>query len=281
MENIRDLKRRVKSVNNIQHITGAMKMVAASKLRRVQKSLNLVTPYEKRLIEVIGQVSQCQTNHPYMEEREVKKAAYVVIGGDLGLCGAFNNNINRFGEKTLDQSPYPYSLIVIGARTKSYFEKRGRPIDLDYTSIADKPEYIAGKEIGKELSRLFINKEVDKVYLLYTLSESVLSQKLILEQLLPVPSICPLDEEHEDYILEPNGDALLDIVLPQYVELTAYLVLLESKISEMASRMTAMSAATDNAEDLISKLTLTLNRARQAVITTEISEIVGGASALL
>lgn len=280
MQNTRDLKRRIKSIGNTQQITSAMKMVAASKLRRLQGALQAVLPYEKKLLQVMDHLNQGQISHSFLEPREVKRIAYLIIGGDQGLCGGFNNAINRFGEEKLQESPHPLSLVIIGSRAKHYFEKRGWEIHQDYTHIADNPDYLVGRVIGEALSKLFLKGEVDEVQLIYTAFESVSNQKPVMTQLLPVPQIPPQEGDLHDYLFEPDGAAILEVVLPQYIQLTAYTALLQSKASEMGARMAAMSAATDNAEELIDDLTLVLNRARQAAITTEISEIVGGAAAL-
>ena len=281
MANTRDIRRRIKSVKNTQQITKAMKMVSAAKLRRAQTSVVAARPYTKKLQEVMDSLSFSTARHPYMEKREVKKVGYVVIAGNRGLCGGFNTNVFRAAEAAAQGKDY--GLVVVGNKTRDYFKSRNREIVSQFLNISDNPTFVFGKELAREISRLYLDGVFDEIYLVYTEFKSAISATPVVKKLLPVAddfaeesAAAPVSE----FIFEPGEKELIDVIMPQYLDVSVYTSLLEAKASEHGARMTAMSSATDNARDIISKLTLSLNRARQAAITTEISEIVGGAAAL-
>lgn len=282
MASARDIKRRIKSVKSTQQITKAMKMISAAKLRKAQSSVIAVRPYANKIGAVIANLASGNVEHPLLKKKEVKRVGFVVIAGDGGLCGGFNGNILRLAEHAIADCTYPVGLITIGSKAREYFRRRKWPIDQEFTDLGDNPGYIQGKEIAKYISNLYLENQYDEVHLFYTEFKSAMSQRPTSMQLLPMqkPSIEETGPISAEYIFEPNGEEILDVVVPQYVEVSVYRALLESKASEHGARMTAMSSATDNALEMIDKLTLSLNRARQAAITTEISEIVGGAAAL-
>jgi F-type H+-transporting ATPase subunit gamma len=269
-------------VKSMQQITKAMKMVSAAKLRKAQTSVIAARPYAIKIKEVLGRLVGMGEDyaHPLLEVREVKKIGLVVITGDRGLCGGFNANIIRLAEHFINDTKEDVALVPIGKKGRDYFRRRGREITEEYTNIGDNPTFIQGKELAKRLMALYSEGVFDEIYLMYSEFKSAMSQKPVTMKLFPVEPAMEENTKGVEYIYEPSKAGVMDNLLPAYVETIVYRALLESKASEHGARMTAMSSATDNAGEIIAKLTLNLNRARQAAITTEISEIVGGAAAL-
>lgn len=287
MSSARDIKRRIKSVKSTQQITKAMKMVSAAKLRKSQAAVMAVRPFTRKMEQMILHISE-SVKHPYLQEKaEVKKVCYVVVGSDRGLCGGFNGNLNRFLDHHLAQETRAFELVVIGRKVREYCVKQRWPIARDYTGIGDNPGFYQAHELADLLRESFDKDEYDEVNLVYSQFKSAMVQTPQISRLLPVRHPEAVDAAYEedmflgaDYIFEPSREAVLEAILPQYVDIDVYCALQEAKASEHGARMTAMSSATDNATEMIGDLTLSLNRARQAAITTEISEIVGGAAAL-
>jgi len=282
MASARDIRRRIRSIKNTQQITKAMKMVSAAKLRRAQESVVAARPYAKKIQGVLGRLagSVQEYSHPLLEVRDAKKIGVVIITGDRGLCGGYNANLIRMAEHFMADTEKEVALVAIGRNGRDYFRRRGREITEEYINIGDNPTFIQGKELAKRLTALYSEGVFDEIHLMYTEFKSAMSQKPVTLKLLPVE---PVEEENTkvvEYLYEPSQAGVMDHLLPSYVETIVYRALLESKASEHGARMTAMSSATDNAVEIIAKLTLNLNRARQAAITKEISEIVGGAAAL-
>ena len=283
METMRDIKRRINSVQNTKKITRAMKMVAGAKLRRSQEKAEDARPFfnktRKTLLDV--QKHSRNTDHVLLNEREGNKHLYVLITGDRGLCGAYNSKVIDKFKKNVDNSEENV-ILAIGSKGRDYFKKRDYDIISEYIQIDDYPDFRFARKITNEIISLFKDEIVDKVSLIYTHFISALTQEVKLIPLLPVdsPEERERDEVQVEYIYEPSADEVLDVILPQYVNNVLYSSLLESKASEFGSRMTAMDSATDNANDMIDELTKTYNRARQSEITKEITEIVGGAEAL-
>ncbi|MBS3970201.1 MAG: F0F1 ATP synthase subunit gamma [Clostridia bacterium] len=283
MAGMRDIKRRIRSVKNTQQITRAMKMVAAAKLRKAQASVIAARPYSNKLSEVMGRLSSAQSSfsHPLLEERTEGKIGFVVISADRGLCGGYNQNILRFARNKIDSMGEDVSLICVGRKTRDFFARRNYNIKEYYTDLGDLPDYIQGRELAREIMKMYNTREFKKLYLVYTEFGSAISYKSKMIPLLPVsPEVDKGDKQEIEYIYEPSSEEVLGTLLPRYVEINVFRALLEAKASEHGARMTAMSSATDNAGELIDKLVLSYNRARQAAITKEISEIVGGAAAL-
>jgi len=282
MASARDIRRRIRSIKNTQQITKAMKMVSAAKLRRAQESVIAARPYAKKIQEVLGHLAEGAQDyaHPLLKVREVKKIGVVLITGDRGLCGGFNANIIRQAEHMLAAADKDVGIVAIGRKGRDYFRRRGREITEEYINIGDNPTFIQGRELAHRLIALYRAGVFDEVYLMYNEFKSAMSQKPVSIKLFPVQPGPAEDAKAGEYIYEPSEAQVLDTLLPAYVETIVYRALLESKASEHGARMTAMSSATDNATEIIAKLTLNLNRARQAAITKEISEIVGGAAAL-
>jgi F-type H+-transporting ATPase subunit gamma len=282
----RDIKRRIKSIKSTQQITKAMKMVSAVKLRRVQASLLDLRPYANKLQSLLDHLSGGGLEHPFLQEREIKRVCFVIVAGERGLCGSFNGNVLRFAEQQLAACPHAQALLLLGNKTYEYFRRGEREILDSQRSLGDYPSFFQGKELARQLAASYLAGEFDQVNIIYTEFKSAMSQRPALKQILPVihqpgeEDSSKEDSSFADYIFEPDAASLLEAVLPQYIDITVYRALLESKASEHGARMTAMSSATDNALEMIDSLTLSLNRARQAAITKEIIEVVSGAAAL-
>ncbi len=280
MPSMRDIKRRIKSVKSTQQITKAMKMVAAAKLRRAQERVLQARPYTKELTQTLGRLVAVATDltNPLLEVREAQSIGYVVITADRGLCGGFNANTLRKANTEI-KALGNVSLVTVGRKSRDFFKRQGRPIKNEFVGLGESIDFAIAKEIANEVMDLYIRGEFDEVYLVYTEFISAMTQTPTTIKLLPVQT--PEDSEPTiDYIYEPSAEAVIDVLLPKYVETTVFRALLESKASEHGARMTAMGSATENAKEMIDKLTLSFNRARQGAITREISEIVGGAAAL-
>jgi len=279
-----DIRRRIRSVRNMQQITKAMKMVSASKLRKAQTKLIASRPYARQLVGVLERLAQASVVededaiHPLLKERPVQKVVYVLITSDHGLCGGYNANLIRKTGGLIAESKQEVKLVTIGRKGRDFF-RRGKIVSLaEYTGLGDNPSYNQAKEIAQEVVHLYEQGEADEVYLLYSEFVSAMTQRPAQIKLLPIEK--PEDKQDIQYIFEPSPEEILNNLLPKYVETQIFRTILEGKASEQGARMMAMSAATDNAKDMIGRLTLAMNRARQAAITTEISEIVSGAAAL-
>ncbi|NPV74705.1 MAG: F0F1 ATP synthase subunit gamma [Pelotomaculum sp.] len=283
MPSLRDLRRRIKSIKSTQQITKAMKAVSAAKMRKAQEAVLSARPYSKRLKSVLGRVAVASggVSHPLLAVREPKKVAYIVITADRGLCGGFNSNVIRRATQEMREQSAELSLITVGRKSRDFFRRRGYNIAQQYVGLGEEIKYGTAKEIASFVIEKYSAGEYDVVYLVYSQFVNILVQKPVLVKLLPAE---PPEEEGEarkvEYIFEPSAAAVLTELLPKYIENAIYQGLLESKAGEHSARMTAMDNATKNASDMIDRLTLSMNRARQAQITKEISEIVGGAAAL-
>ncbi len=280
MPSMRDIKRRIKSVKSTQQITKAMKMVAAAKLRRAQERVVQARPFAKELSETLGRLVAVAKDaaHPLLEVRESKSIGYVVITADRGLAGGYNANLIRKANTEIKELG-EVSLVTVGRKSRDFFRRIGRPIKSEFVGLGEDIDFSTAKEIANTVMNLYTSGEFDEVYLVYTEFVTALTQKPTTIKLLPVQT--PEQSGPQlDYIYEPSPEAVLNVLLPKYVETTLFRALLESKASEHGARMTAMGSATENAKEMIDKLTLSFNRARQAAITREISEIVGGAAAL-
>lgn len=284
--NLIDLRRRVRSVKNIQQITRAMKFVSAAKLRRAQERMFSARPYANRMLSVLNSLaSRVESGeHPLLEERKIKNVLLLLITSDRGLCGAFNSNIIRSAVNFIEDESVnrSLSLMLVGRKGLDWFKKRNWPIRHRYINIMSKVDFAYAQEIAKQVVDYYTEKEVDAVYLAYNQFKSVISQAVVLEPLLPIRRLQLGDEKAVllDYIYEQEPATIFDRLLPKHVETQVFRAMLESEASEHGARMTSMEAATRNAEEMIDKITLHLNRVRQASITTEIIEIVSGANAL-
>ena len=282
MASARDIRRRIKSVKNIQQITKAMKMVAAARLRRAQERAIASRPYTDKIREVLASVAPNakEASHPLLEVREVRQTGYLVLSADKGLAGAYSSNLIK---EVLPHVRGNNSarLITVGRKARDYFKRRGYIIDHEFFGFSEKPSYQDAVDLAKLLAEKFASGEYDEIYLTYTHFYSPINQNPTTVKLLPVAGIGDGEETPQtEYIFEPSAGEVLGLLLPRYLETVIYGALLQSAASELGARMTAMGSATDNAQELISKLTLNYNKVRQASITSEISEIVGGAEAL-
>ena len=282
MASAQDIRRRITSVKNTQQITKAMKMVAAAKLRRAQEAVTSARPFALKIREVLSRVAAASggASHPLLEVREIKKIAYVVITADRGLCGGFNANVlRRAATEVKDQNTS--AVVAVGRKSRDFFRRRGFELAASYVGLGENIQFHQAKEIARFVMDKYVAGDFDEVYLVFSEFVNVLTQRPVTVKLLPVET--PAEESKGpkvEYIYEPNAEAVLSELLPTYVESTVFRAMLEAKAGEQGARMTAMDSATKNAKDMIDKLTLSLNRARQAAITKEISEIVGGAAAL-
>ncbi len=280
MSSLKDIKNRIKSVRNIQQITKAMKMVAASRIRKAEEQLKAARPYAEKLKEVVFDLTAGldEVLHPLMEVRKVENIAVIVVSSDKGLCGAYNNNLLRMAWKELSENP-PDKLVAIGAKANKYLARRG--VKPDESRINWEPEFELAQEYATLVADWFVSGEVDQVVVYYTQAVTSMTQEPVREVVLPVKKE-GLDQETGviPYDFEPSADAALDVLLPRYVRNVIFKILMESKVAELAARLKAMSNATDNADKLADELTLQFFRLRQEAITTEILEICSGAEAL-
>lgn len=282
-ESTRDIKRRIRGISNTMQITKAMELVASAKLRKAREKLANGRPYYNTVLTSIKEVLAASGNikHPYLDVRDVKKSLYIVVAGDRGLAGGYNSNVIRLVENDIKEKKDKVSLITVGIKGRDYFSRRGYDIEGEFVGIMEEPEFSDAKEIADIVIDLYRNEEIDEVYIAYTEFKSTISQQPKLLKLLPSEDIEAEEKEKTSIIeYEPSPEEVLDYLIPKYIESTTYGALIESSSSEQGARMTAMGAATDNAEEMIEELELNYNRARQAAITMEISEIVTGAEAL-
>ncbi len=286
MPSLIDFRRRIRSVKNTQQITKAMKMVSAAKLRRAQEAVLAARPYSNSLRQMLANVagaskgSEAAQQHPLLTERAEERVLAIVVNADRGLAGAFSTNINRGAQKFLveEKAGKTIEIEAVGKKSRDFFRRRGFKIAGETFNLTKAPKYADAAAIGQKVAERYAKGEVDAVYLIYNEFKTVMSAKLDIMQLLPVP--LPEDQDGVDYVYEQPAEALLATLLPRYVEVAIFRALLESAAAEHAARMTAMDSASSNAADVIERLTLYMNRVRQASITREIIEVVSGASAL-
>lgn len=270
-----------------------MELIAATRVAKAQTRANEARPYAARITTVIEDLAKggASASHPLLETPEkISKVAYVVIAGDRGLAGPYNSTVIRAAERELmarTSQGIDYSLILIGKKARDYFAFRNYTVDAFYEGITDTPDYDSAREVAEYVSEQFIDGDIDQVILIFTEFVSIGTQKLAVRQFLPLESVETIAEAGSgdaaakaEFEFEPSADGVLASLLPRYVESRLFSALLDSSASEHANRQRAMKAATDNAEELITKLGRQLSSARQAAITTEIMEIVGGAEAL-
>jgi len=278
-----DIRRRIRSVKSTQKVTKAMKMVSAAKLRRAQEAIFAARPFARKMMEVLNRMASRADPHahPLLEERGEGKVLAVVITADKGLCGAFNANIIRTVSRFLAERPeVDVSFSFVGRKGRDFFRRRQVKIRSEHVGVYQALRFDTAREIAADLIEAFTSGDVDRVFLVHNEFKSVIQQPLVVDRLLPVErhEIRPEDEESElDYLYEPAPAAIFDDILPRHVEMQVWRALLESVAAEHGARMTAMDAATNNATDLIDRLTLHMNKVRQAAITKEIIEVVSGA----
>lgn len=284
MGSLRDIEMRINSTKKTSQITKAMQMVSASKLNRAEVNAKAFVPYMEKVQEVAASIAAgTDASHPMLEVRPVKKTAYIVITADRGLCGGYNTNVIRKVANTIAErhgSKEDVMILAIGRKGYEYFTKRGYNVIDSVIGVSDHPSFAEINDIASKAVGMFTDDTYDELYMYYTHFASIIDHQVTEEKVLPLTDITTKDAEVSSYEFEPSGEAILKVLLPQYAESLIFGALLESKASEHASSMTAMKNATDNASELIDDLTLQFNRARQAAITQEITEIIGGVAAL-
>ncbi len=285
---LRDTRRRIRSVEATKKITRAMELIAASRIPKAQARVVGSKPYTEKLIEVIENVGAAGagSSHSLLERRDVRRVGMLVVASDRGLAGAYASNVIRLAENRindLDRDGKDVSLFVVGKKAQTYFRYRGYRIEQAYLGVTDTPGYGDARAIANAVMVAYVDGHVDAIETVFTRFESALTQTPLGLELLPITPPEMTEEEASrrvSYEFEPSPDEILNRLLPRYVEATIFNMLLEASASEHSARRRAMKAATDNAEELIRVLTVQANRARQAEITTAITEIVGGAEAL-
>jgi F-type H+-transporting ATPase subunit gamma len=317
--NLKAIRKRIATVKSTQKITRAMKMVAGARLNRAQQRITALRPYAVRTGHVLAEVTLGRAaavtpgapppaaiegppegdsgdlDHPLLARRPERSTLLLVITSDRGLCGAFNSSILRAAERLWrerEAAGQKVQIATIGRKGRDYFTRRKAPIFHSFSGVWEKLDMEQSRAIARTVLKPFLQGEVDAIYLVYNEFKSAMSQKVVAEPLFPLqPGQLQAQAEeaeadepewkrHREFLFEPNKEALLERLVPMYVEVTVLRALLESMASELGARMTAMDSATKNASEMISKLTLSYNRARQAAITTELMEIISGAEAL-
>ena len=276
-----DIRRRIRSTKNTQQITKAMKMVSAAKLRRAQEAIFAARPYARKMMEVLNGVATRadSAHHPLLQERGEDKVLLVIVTADKGLAGGFNANIIRAAVQFLEErTAKDLRLDLIGRKGRDFFKRRRFAIRTEKLGLFQALKFAAAREMADELIKIYIEGEVDQVYLLYNEFKSVIQQRVVVERLLPITKLdFDPKEPALDYIYEPAPEQIFSKLLPRHVQFQVWRALLESAAAEHGARMSAMDAATNNAEDMIDRLTLYMNKVRQAAITKEIIEVVSGA----
>jgi F-type H+-transporting ATPase subunit gamma len=283
----REIKTKIKSVQNTRKVTRALEMVSASKIRKAQERMKASRPYARAMKQVIGHLAQANSEyqHPFLVERkEIKRVGYIIVSSDRGLAGGLNNNLFRklLGEiRQWQEKGAEVDVVTIGQKASSYFRRIKVDMLASVTHLGDKPQLEQLVGVVKVMLDAYSAGKVDRVYLVYNDFVNTMTQRAAFDQLLPLPaSDTPITHHDWDYIYEPDAATVLEHVLTRYVESLVYQAVLENVASEHAARMVAMKSASDNATKLIGDLQLVYNKARQAAITQEISEIVGGAAAV-
>ena len=287
MANLRAIRKRISSVKSTQQITRAMKMVSAAKLRRAQDGINAARPYARKMREVVISVAGRAGSdaHPLLTAREAKKLALLVVTSDRGLCGSFNSGLTRAVYRFLNEHRDEYeeiTLFVVGRKGRDFFRRREIPIRKEYLGVLGSVSRTHAETVASDLAGGFLSGEFDEVQIAFNEFRSAISQVVRFEKMFPIAleSTGKTGGDEVDYLYEPSREEILATLLPKYVQTMLFRVLLESVAGEHGARMTAMDSATNNSVDMIARLTLQMNRARQATITTELTEIVSGAEAL-
>ena len=286
MPSLQGLRRKIGSIKNTQKITKAMKMVSAEKLKRAQERILAARPYAKKMAVVLGSLSSRvnRQQHPLLSRSAGKRLELLVITSDRGLCGAFNANILRRAVEFLrekQETGYTVTVSLVGRKARDFFRRRPWSRRQEWVGVFDRLSYEHALDIGSDIVENFTNGTFDELYIVYNEFKSVIQQRVVIEKLLPLESLEP-DEGAlgGGYLFEPDEEELLKVLLPKHLEVQAFHALMESAAAELGARMAAMDGATRNAGELIKKLTLYYNKTRQAAITKELMDIVGGAEVL-
>ena len=290
MATLRDIKRKIDAVKKTQQITRAMNMVAASKLRTTQQQLDQFVPYATQLTEIMNRVAAGVEPEGFpllMAHEEVVKVELISLTADRGLCGAFNTNLIAAADKFMqekEQEGLELSLTQLGRKGRDYFRRRKRPLRVFHEGMLNNPNYGDASALGQEVIDLFLTHEVDEVYVCYAEFINIVTQRPVIKKLLPIAPETMEDEEQEqellEYIFEPSREGVLNDLLPNYINLQLLEILFQTAVSEHAARMAAMDNAVNNCKEMVRDLTLVYNKARQAAITAELMDIVGGVEAL-
>ncbi|MDO8282484.1 MAG: ATP synthase F1 subunit gamma [Thermodesulfovibrionia bacterium] len=286
MATLRDIKRRITAVKSTKQITKAMKMVAAAKLRRAQNRMIDMRPYADKMNSVIASMTGGEAVHPLLVKRPRKTVEILILSSDRGLCGAYNTNIIKAAEKiiaTRHDEKFNVSISIVGKKAADYYKRRDIEIRKSWVGLSGKLTYTDAQEIGSNIVESYVNETIDEVFIIYNKFVTVMNQEVTVKKLMPVSadaSDAAAEEPSTVFIFEPSQKEILNQLLPKNVEVQIYRALLESQASEEAARMTAMENATQNADEMIERLTLQYNKARQATITKELMDIVGGVEAL-
>ena len=286
MASLKSIKKRIVSVKNTRQITKAMKMVSAAKLRRAQENVVAARPYAKKLGEVLQSLAGNQEGdlHPLLEKREAKKLLLIVVTSDRGLCGGFNSNLCKAGDRYIREKQGTFeqiSVLTVGRKGYEFLKSR-HTVYKNFSNVISKPNYQTAAMLAQEVIDGFLAEEYDQVELLYNSFRTVMSQDITFQQLLPVvpETAAAVDETPVEFIYEPSVGKLLAEILPKNIEVQIFKAMLETVAGEHGARMTAMDSASKNANEMIGKLTLQYNRARQAAITTELMEIISGSESI-
>lgn len=282
---LRDIKNRIDSTNKTKQITRAMEMVSASKMNRAEENAKNYFPYKNKLQDVLKNIAQDDTevSHPMLTKRPVKRTGYIIITSDRGLAGAYNGNVLRTLHQTIEErheSPDEYTVIALGRMGLDFCNKNNIHVTDSILGLSDQPVFEDIRELTSGVVQMYVDEEIDELVVIYNHYINVISQVIKKETLLPIQDLTEEESTTTEYEFEPNQEDILGSLLPEYAESLIFGALLDGKASEHAARMTAMRSATDNAEEIIGDLTLSYNRARQAAITQEITEIIGGVAAL-
>ena len=289
MSSAKEIRNKIKSIQNTKKITKAMEMVAASKMKKVQESMNKSRPYSEKIKDVIKNVGEgvLEYNHPYIVSREEKNIGIIIISTDKGLCGGLNVNLFRYFIKNildLNEKKIGIKTVLVGRKAEIFARRVGLSVYGNITNLGDKPQVSDLFGIIKIIIDLYMSKEIDSVYLLYNKFINTMSQKPTYEKLIPIKNVFLNSDNSKnkiwDYLYEPEPEKLLELLMKRYIESLVYQAVVENVACEQAARMVAMKSATDNAGEIIDTFKLMYNKARQASITQELSEIVAGAEAV-
>ena len=278
-----DIRRRIRSVKSTQQITKAMKMISAAKLRRAQEAIFAARPYARRMLQVLNSLATRAEKdaHPLLMDNEGNRVMLVVITADKGMCGAFNTNIIRQATRFLDEhDAREVELGLVGRKGRDHFRRRSYRVRSEHVGIFQALAFPVAQKLARQLIEIYTSGEVDEIHLVYNEFKSIVQQRVLVEQLLPIQPIELSEEESAlDYLYEPEPARIFEHLVPKHVEIQVWRALLESAAAEHGARMAAMDSATKNAGEMIDDLTLYMNKVRQAAITREIIEVVSGAGA--
>lgn len=282
-QSTKEIRSRIRGISSTMQITNAMELVSTAKLKRARVKLEKSRPYYNTVLENIRDILGLERNlkHPLLDNRELKNSLYIVVSADRGLAGGYNSSVIRLAEDAIKENQHDSKLITIGSKARDYFKKRNYEVVDEFLGISEEPDFYDARSIGEKALELYENKEVDEINIVFTSFVNTINQKPKLIKLLPSEEVKEESGNIRRVVeFEPSTEEVLSYLIPKYVQSSIYGALIEASASEQAARRLAMEAATENAEEMIDELNISYNRARQAAITMEISEIVSGADAL-